>query len=64
MHDYAYSSQLKGANLPLLDVRLAEFGVALADALQSDADEVLLVGSMIQQPAPDRGLGLRLQTKR
>jgi len=44
MHDYAYSSQLKGANPPLLDVRLAEFGVALADALQSDADEVLLVG--------------------
>jgi len=44
MYDYAYSSQLKGANPPLLDVRLAEFGVALADALQSDADEVLLVG--------------------
>jgi len=44
MHDYAYSSQLKGANPPLLDVRLAEFSVALADALQSDADEVLLVG--------------------
>lgn len=44
MHDYAYSSQLKGANPPLLDARLAEFRTALSEALQSDVDEVLLVG--------------------
>lgn len=44
MHDYAYSARLRGANPPELDARLAEFGDRIAEALQQDVDEVLLVG--------------------
>jgi hypothetical protein len=44
MHDYAYSAQSRGANPPELDARIAEFTELVADALQSDADEVLVVG--------------------
>lgn len=44
MHDYAYSSQLRGANPEPLQRRLDEFRLAVAEALTSDVDEVLLVG--------------------
>lgn len=44
MHDYAYSARLRGANSPELDARLAEFGDRIAEALQQDVDEVLVVG--------------------
>ncbi len=44
MHDYAYTARLNGANPPELEVRMAEFGDLIAQALQSDVDEVLVVG--------------------
>jgi len=44
MHDYAYSAQFRGANPPPLEARMAEFGDAIAAALDSDVDEVLVVG--------------------
>ena len=44
MHDYAYSSQFKGANPPELDTRLSEFQKLIEDALEGDKDEVLVVG--------------------
>ena len=44
MHDYAYSARTRGANPPALEARLAEFGGGIAEALQSDVDEVLVVG--------------------
>lgn len=44
MHDYSYSARLRGANPPELDSRLAGFGDRIADALQQDVDEVLVVG--------------------
>lgn len=44
MHDYSYSAQSKGANPPELEVRMAEFGDAIAAALGTDVDEVLVVG--------------------
>ncbi|MFA3915772.1 hypothetical protein [Ruegeria hyattellae] len=44
MHDYAYSAQLRGANPPALEVRLAEFRDQIDAALHSDVDEVLVVG--------------------
>ncbi len=44
MHDYAYSAQSKGANPPELEARMAEFGDAIAAALKTDVDEVLVVG--------------------
>ncbi|MEM1302926.1 MAG: hypothetical protein AAGH17_10105 [Pseudomonadota bacterium] len=44
MHDYAYSAQSKGANPPELEARMAEFRAEIAAALQSDVDEVLVVG--------------------
>lgn len=44
MHDYAYSAQWKGANPPELEERMTEFRRAIADALRSDVDEVLVVG--------------------
>ncbi len=44
MHDYAYSAASKGANPPELEGRMAEFGEAIAAALQTDVDEVLVVG--------------------
>lgn len=44
MHDYAYTARLGGANPPELEARMAEFGSAIAEALASDADEVLVVG--------------------
>ena len=44
MHDYAYSAASRGANPPALEARMAAFGDSIADALQSDVDEVLVVG--------------------
>ncbi|MEP2029059.1 MAG: hypothetical protein ABJI96_10185 [Paracoccaceae bacterium] len=44
MHDYAYSAQLSGANPKELEQRLAEFTATIASAMQSDVDEVLVVG--------------------
>jgi hypothetical protein len=44
MHDFAYSARLRGAYPPELEDRMAEFGAAIAQALSSDADEVLVVG--------------------
>ncbi|HHI82757.1 MAG TPA: hypothetical protein ENJ99_06345, partial [Rhizobiales bacterium] len=44
MHDYAYSARSKGRNTPELEARMAQFGDAIAEALQSDVDEVLVVG--------------------
>ncbi|MEH6741349.1 MAG: hypothetical protein V7695_22770 [Sulfitobacter sp.] len=44
MHDYAYGAATRGANTPALEARIAEFSDAVAEALNSDADEVLVVG--------------------
>jgi len=44
MHDYAYGASTRGANTPQLEARMAEFGDAIAQALYSDVDEVLVVG--------------------
>lgn len=44
MHDYAYSSQFRGANPPELDERLQTFQGNIRAALESDVDEVLVVG--------------------
>jgi pimeloyl-ACP methyl ester carboxylesterase len=44
MHDYAYSASTKGSNPPALETRMAEFAERISEALQSDCDEVLVVG--------------------
>ena len=44
MHDYAFSAQNWGANPPALEARMKEFANTIAEALKSDADEVLIVG--------------------
>ncbi|MCR9115114.1 MAG: alpha/beta hydrolase, partial [Rhodobacteraceae bacterium] len=44
MHDYAYSAQSRGANPPELEARMAEFTDEIAQALQTDVEEVLVVG--------------------
>ena len=44
MHDYAFGAATRGANTPALENRMAEFGETIAGALQSDVDEVLVVG--------------------
>lgn len=44
MHDYAFGAATRGANTPALEARMAEFGDAIAQALASDVDEVLVVG--------------------
>ena len=44
MHDYAYSARSLGANPPALEARIAQFADRIAEALGSDADEVLVVG--------------------
>ncbi|UWR23879.1 hypothetical protein [Sulfitobacter sp. S190] len=44
MHDYAYGASTRGAYANPLERRLAAFKVAVADALNSDVDEVLVVG--------------------
>ena len=44
MHDFAYSCQAEGANLPDLEVRMAEFRSTITCALEKNVDEVLIVG--------------------
>ena len=44
MHDYAYSAHWKGANPPELETRMSQFRATIAAALNSDTDEVLVVG--------------------
>jgi len=44
MHDYAFSARLNGAYPPEQESRMAQFADRIAEALQSDADEVLIVG--------------------
>lgn len=44
MHDYAYSAQLNGEISPALQSRLDNFGDLIEEALQTDVDEVLVVG--------------------
>ena len=44
MHDYAYSARWGGANPPELEARMAAFSDTIAAALETDADEVLVVG--------------------
>jgi len=44
MHDYAFSAQAGGANPPELETRMGEFADIIAGALESDVDEVLVVG--------------------
>jgi len=44
MHDYAFSARWRGANPAALEVRMAEFGDVIANAMTTDVDEVLIVG--------------------
>lgn len=44
MHDYGYSAKYQGQNPPELEARMAIFTDRIAHALQSDVDEVLVVG--------------------
>jgi len=44
MHDYAHTAQAGGAYPAELEARLAAFGARIAAALDSDCDEVLIVG--------------------
>ncbi|SMH57319.1 hypothetical protein [Maritimibacter sp. HL-12] len=44
MHDYAYSAATRGANSPELEARMARFADQIAEALEADVDEVLVVG--------------------
>ena len=44
MHDYAFGAVTLGANTPALEARMVVFGHAIAEALASDVDEVLVVG--------------------
>lgn len=44
MHDYAYAACLRGAFPPGLSDRMAVFGRSIRAALDSDTDEVLVVG--------------------
>ncbi|WP_170463816.1 hypothetical protein [Ruegeria arenilitoris] len=44
MHDYAYSAKLRGQTPDELRLRLRSFTALIREALQSDVDEVLVVG--------------------
>ncbi|WP_299686438.1 hypothetical protein [uncultured Tateyamaria sp.] len=44
MHDYAYSAASRGANPDALEARMRSFGDSIAEAMQDDVDEVLVVG--------------------
>jgi len=44
LHDFAFSARWRGANPPAIETRLAAFSDQIAAALQSDVDEVLIVG--------------------
>lgn len=44
LHDYAFSARYHGANPPELEERMADFVAEISAALNSDVDEVLVVG--------------------
>lgn len=44
MHDFAFTAQRGGENSPELEARMTAFRHAIAEALESDVDEVLVVG--------------------
>ena len=44
MHDYSFSARYLGANPKALEQRISTFADTIADALQSDTDEVLVIG--------------------
>lgn len=44
MHDFAHSARWNGAYGDAVEQRLTQFGALIADALNSDVDEVLVVG--------------------
>ncbi|WP_136635513.1 hypothetical protein [Pseudooceanicola onchidii] len=44
MHDYSFSARYLGSNPEALEERIASFADTIADALNTDADEVLIVG--------------------
>lgn len=44
MHDYAYSSRLRGSNPPELEERMTAFKATLEAAFREQCDEVLVVG--------------------
>ncbi len=44
MKDYAFSSSLRGAYPPEQEARMADFADRIAEVLEGDADEVLVVG--------------------
>ena len=44
MHDYAHSARLRGEMAPELQQRLRQFTTLIAQALETDVDEVLVVG--------------------
>lgn len=44
MHDYAYSARSKGAHPPELEARIILFAQHISEALETDVDEVLIVG--------------------
>ncbi|EEB85141.1 conserved hypothetical protein [Roseobacter sp. GAI101] len=44
MHDYAFGASTRGANPHALESRMTAFGEAIAEALKSNVDEVLVVG--------------------
>ena len=44
MHDYAFSARWRGATPPALEARMAEFAAIIRAALDSDCNEVLVVG--------------------
>jgi pimeloyl-ACP methyl ester carboxylesterase len=44
MHDYSFSARTLGSNPDALEERMARFADAIAEALQGDSDEVLVVG--------------------
>jgi hypothetical protein len=44
MHDYSFSARHLGANPQLMEERIESFADTIAQALKSDADEVLVIG--------------------
>ena len=44
MYDYAYSAKPRSANPPKLEVRIATIHFKIAAVMDSDVDEVLVVG--------------------
>lgn len=44
MHDYSFSARYLGANPQVMEERIATFANTIAEALKTDADEVLVIG--------------------